>query len=82
MKIAILKAGCLLVLSGAATHAQTYSIDWFTIDGGGGTRTGGVYSATGKIGQPDAGGPMTNGLYSELKKLVEDMNQKPKGDVK
>ena len=36
-------------------HAQTYSIDWFTIDGGGGTSTGGVYSVTGTIGQADAG---------------------------
>jgi hypothetical protein len=35
--------------------AQSYSIDWFTIDGGGGTSTGGVYSVSGTIGQPDAG---------------------------
>jgi hypothetical protein len=41
-----------------------YSIDWFTIDGGGATSTGGVYSVSGTIGQPDAGGPMTNGQYS------------------
>ena len=44
--------------------AQSYSIDWSTIDGGGGTSTGGVYSVSGTIGQPDAGGPMTNGQYS------------------
>ena len=44
--------------------AQTYLIDWFTIDGGGGTSTGGVYSVGGTIGQPDAGSPMTNGQYS------------------
>jgi len=41
-----------------------YSIDWSTIDGGGGTSTGGVYSVSGTIGQPDAGGPMTGGNYS------------------
>jgi hypothetical protein len=35
--------------------AQSYSIDWSTIDGGGGTSTGGVYSVSGTIGQPDAG---------------------------
>ena len=51
-----------MLLSSAA--AQTYSIDWSTIDGGGGTSTGGVYSVSGTIGQPDAGGPMTNGQYS------------------
>jgi len=44
-------------------HAQNYSVDWSTIDGGGGTRTGGVYSVTGTIGQPDAG-HMSGGDYS------------------
>ena len=34
---------------------QSYSIDWSTIDGGGGTSTGGVYTVSGTIGQPDAG---------------------------
>jgi len=32
------------------------SIDWFTIARGGGTSTGGVYSLSGKVGQPDASG--------------------------
>jgi len=31
-----------------------YAIDWHTMDGGGGTSTGGVYSLSGTIGQPDA----------------------------
>jgi hypothetical protein len=35
--------------------AQPFAIDWFTIDGGGGTSTGSVYSVSGTIGQPDAG---------------------------
>jgi hypothetical protein len=48
----------------AALPAQTYSIDWYTIDGGGGTSTGGVYSVSGTIGQPDAGGPMTGGNFT------------------
>ena len=43
--------------------AQQYSIDWFTIDGGGGTSTGGVYSVSGTIGQPDAG-RMTGASYA------------------
>lgn len=43
--------------------AQTYSIDWFTIDGGGGTSTGGVFSVTGTIGQPDAG-KMSGGNFT------------------
>jgi hypothetical protein len=44
--------------------AQEYSIDWYTLDGGGGTSTGSVYSITGTIGQPDPGGAMTNGPFS------------------
>ena len=44
-----------LCLCGAAVPAQTFSIDWFSIDGGGGTSTGGVYSVSGTIGQADAG---------------------------
>jgi hypothetical protein len=47
-----------------AASAQNYSIDWFTIDGGGGTSTGGVYTVNGTIGQPDASGPLTGGGYS------------------
>lgn len=46
------------------SFAQSYSIDWYNIAGGGGTSTGGVYSVTGTIGQHDAGGPMTGGSYS------------------
>jgi len=54
-----------LSLAGFATaHAQPYAINWYTIDGGGGTSTGGVYSVSGTIGQPDAGGPMNGGNYS------------------
>lgn len=45
------------------TWAQ-YSIDWYRIAGGGGTSTGGTYSVSGSIGQPEAGGPMTGGHYS------------------
>jgi hypothetical protein len=58
----VIIAGWLLALP--TLHAQSYSIDWFTIDGGGGTSTGGVYSVSGTIGQPDAGDAMTGGNYS------------------
>jgi hypothetical protein len=43
------------LLSAVTSHAQSYSIDWSKISGGGGTSTGGVYSVSGTIGQPDAG---------------------------
>jgi hypothetical protein len=44
--------------------AQTYSIDWFTVDSGGGTSGGGVYALSGTIGQPDAGPAMSGGNFS------------------
>ena len=56
-----LSAWLLLAIT---VRAQPYSIGWFTIDGGGGTSTGGVFSVSGTIGQHDVGGPMTNGQYS------------------
>lgn len=35
--------------------AGPYQIDWYTIDSGGGTSSGGPYTLTGTIGQPVAG---------------------------
>src|SRR3989442_3929356 len=58
----ILLATCAAFLT-APVLAQNYSVDWFTIDGGGGVSTGGVYAVTGTIGQPDAG-LMTGGSYA------------------
>ncbi len=40
-----------------------YSIDWFTIDAGGGNSSGGDYDLSGSIGQPDAG-TMIGGGYA------------------
>ena len=56
----------------AVAHAQSYSLDWFTIDGGGGSSAGGAYSLSGTIGQPDAGAmaganfTITGGYWSLL----------------
>jgi hypothetical protein len=61
MKRLLPSFGLLLALSAAA---QTYSIDWFKVAGGGGTSTNGQYSLSGTIGQHDAGGPLTGGSYS------------------
>lgn len=52
-----------LLLAGAAL-AQSYSIDWSKVAGGGGTSTGGVYAVSGTIGQPEASGPLTNGQFA------------------
>ena len=44
-----------LVFAVLQVKAQQYSVDWSKVAGGGGTSTGGVYTTTGTIGQPDAG---------------------------
>ena len=44
----------LFAVSCSSAFAQ-YSIDWCTFDGGGGSASGGSYSVTGTLGQPDAG---------------------------
>ncbi|MBE0543590.1 MAG: hypothetical protein IH623_19770 [Verrucomicrobia bacterium] len=56
---------CLLIstLCFLLSAFAQFAIDWHTIDGGGGTSTGGVYSVTGTIGQPDAGA-MSGGNYT------------------
>src|ERR1035437_6681893 len=54
----------ILALAVLSARAQSYSVDWYKIAGGGGTSTGGLYSVSGTIGQPDASGAMTGGNYS------------------
>ena len=61
MKKLILLSGLLIPLIG---FAQSYSINWHKIAGGGGTSTGSVYAVSGSIGQPDASLAMTGGSYS------------------
>ena len=56
---------CVLISAFSHRAVAQYAIDWFTIDGGGGTSTGGGYSVSGTIGQPDASQQaMTGGNYS------------------
>ncbi|NLH16586.1 MAG: hypothetical protein GX455_08405 [Phycisphaerae bacterium] len=53
-------AAIIVLASGA--FAAEYEIPWYTIDGGGGTSIGGVYSLTGTIGQADTG-VSSGGVY-------------------
>ena len=64
MKLSVLIT--LAVLAGGnLARAQSgggFDLTWSTIDGGGGTSTGGVFSVSGTIGQPDAG-VMSSGSF-------------------
>ncbi len=52
------------LLGAAAASAQPFAIDWYTIDGGGGTSSGGNFTLSGTIGQPDAGPTMSGGSFT------------------
>ena len=52
-----------LLVSGIS-FAQSYSIDWYKVAGGGGTCTGGTYQVSSTLGQADASGAMSGGQYS------------------
>lgn len=51
--------------SAFAMSGGDYDLSWSTIDGGGGTSTGGRYIVSGTISQPDAG-EMAGGQYELL----------------
>ena len=53
-----------LAMMAIVAQAQTYTVDWFKLAGGGGTSTGGVYTVSGTIGQPEAAGETTGGNFS------------------
>ena len=53
----------MAALVSAAAYAGDLNLNWFTVAGGGGTSTGGIYSVSGTIGQPDAGA-MSGGSYA------------------
>ena len=63
MNVRLFVLGVVAAFLPTCTQCQSYAIDWFTIDGGGGTSTGGAYSVSSTIGQPDAG-RMTGASYA------------------
>ncbi|MBI1841439.1 MAG: hypothetical protein HYR88_11390 [Verrucomicrobia bacterium] len=60
--IALFSIAGALVSSPQDARSQNFSIDWSTLDGGGGVSSGGGYTVSGTIGQPDAG-VMTGGDF-------------------
>jgi hypothetical protein len=64
MKTRLILFGLLSFAFCLGARAQTDSVDWHKIAGGGGTSTGGTYRVNGTIGQHDAGAPLTGGSFS------------------
>jgi hypothetical protein len=64
MKTNILSGIVCAALFAGNLAAQSYSVDWYKIGGGGGTSSGGRFQVTGTIGQPDAGAMASGGSFS------------------
>ncbi|MCX6922057.1 MAG: hypothetical protein NT154_02380 [Verrucomicrobia bacterium] len=47
--------GAAILLATFAARAQNYTIDWWTVAGGGGSGSGGTFTVSGTAGQADAG---------------------------
>ena len=81
----------LIMLTASASNARItfaaprdtgYTIDWYTIDGGGILNiTGGTYSMSGTIGQPDAGAlngtgyTLNGGFWQNIANLMNQYQQ-------
>ena len=52
----------LLTAMADGPRGADFDVSWYTLDGGGGTSTGGDFALSGTIGQPDAG-TMTGGDF-------------------
>lgn len=64
LRILVIFAAALLASAPAlAQSGGNFALAWSTIDGGGGTSTGGVFAASGTIGQP-AAGAMSGGPFT------------------
>ncbi len=63
MKQTTLSLAALFVLV-IGVQAQSYSIDWHTMEGGGGTSTGSGYILNGAFGHPDGGMSLSGGGYT------------------
>jgi len=65
-RLTLLVLGLIILLATAgilnAAPAQ-YAMDWWTVDGGGGTLSGGTFSLSGTVGQPDVGPALEGGTY-------------------
>ncbi len=65
--IPILLILLLLTIGIGAVYAgvqQVYSINWWTVDGGGGRLEGNTYLLRSTAGQPDAAPPLSGGTYT------------------
>ena len=67
----------LLLAVQAVRAAGTYTLDWWTVDSGGGTSQGGTYSLSGTVGQAEPGSlnganySLVEGFWANLQGALE-----------
>ena len=61
-RLLLLSLVLALLVTSALAGVPTFSLDWWTVDGGGGTSSSASYALSGGIGQPEAG-VLTGGGY-------------------
>jgi len=62
--LVLMVAGIMSVTGSVLANGGSYEIDWWSVDGGAGTITGGEYELVGVVGQPDAGETASGGDYN------------------
>jgi hypothetical protein len=81
MLIVLSLLACLL-LAVQAAHAAApaaYTLNWWTVDGGGGTSQGGTYALSGTVGQAEPGSlygdvySLAGGFWATLQAVLEKM---------
>jgi hypothetical protein len=73
----------LLLALGPLAVAQvgTPTLSWWTVDGGGGTASGDVYTISGTVGQPEAGGVSGDGHYTVSGGFWDAASPPPPGNL-
>ena len=54
----------LILVSVVLAAPQAFDLSWWTVDGGGGTSSGGDFTLSGTIGQPDTSPLMSGGDFT------------------
>jgi len=64
LKVFLLVVTIIIFITTTALAISSYQINWWTVDGGGGTSQGGDYMVSGTIGQYDTSPMMSGGDYT------------------
>ncbi|MCP4359714.1 MAG: hypothetical protein GY796_17035 [Chloroflexi bacterium] len=66
LKMILIGLGLLAILAVGrlAADNRLFSMDWWTVDGGGGSSSDAQFTLSGTVGQPDVGSEMRDGEFT------------------